>query len=122
MLNNWSGSAGRRRLYRRHFVPLAPYLTICAAVCVLMLAVSATAQKKLPQKPVDLNSASAEDLQKLPNIGPVTAAAIIRFREKSGPFRRVEDLLVIRNMSQAKLDEIRPYVTVVPMPAKKSGG
>jgi len=55
----------------------------------------------------------------LPGIGPTTAKAIVRFREKSGPFRRVEDLLAIRGITKRKLEKLRPYLTVVPpQPAK----
>lgn len=71
------------------------------------------AQKKNPPaNPVNLNSASAEQLQQVPGIGPATAKAIINFREKSGPFRRVEDLLAIRGISKQALERMRPYLTV----------
>jgi competence protein ComEA len=78
----------------------------------------ANAQKKLPTQPVDLNTATFEQLQQLPGIGPSTAKAIVQFREKSGPFQRVEDLLAIHGISKARLEKLRPYVTVGP-PAKK---
>ncbi|MGA7852741.1 MAG: helix-hairpin-helix domain-containing protein [Candidatus Acidiferrales bacterium] len=81
----------------------------------------ALAQKKSPPaKPLDLNSASVEQLQLVPGIGPKTAAAIVDFRRKSGPFRRVEDLLAIKGISNRKLEEMRPYVTFVPPRAAKS--
>ncbi|MGA9889281.1 MAG: helix-hairpin-helix domain-containing protein [Candidatus Acidiferrales bacterium] len=67
-----------------------------------------------------MNSASVEQLQLVPGIGPKTAAAIADFRTKSGPFRRVEDLLAIKGISKRKLEELRPYVTVVPPPAARS--
>jgi comEA protein len=69
-------------------------------------------KKNPPARPVDLNSASVEQLQQVPGIGPATAKSIINFREKSGPFRRVEDLLAIRGISKQALERIRPYVTV----------
>jgi competence ComEA-like helix-hairpin-helix protein len=74
----------------------------------------AEAAKRPPAKPLDLNSATAEQLQELPGIGPTTAAAIVAFREKSGPFRRVEDLLAIHGISKKKLEAIRPYVFIAP--------
>lgn len=85
---------------------LAPLLVLIAA------AAAAQAQKKGPAKPVDLNTASVDELQEVPGIGPTTAKAIVRFREKSGPFERVEDLLVIRGVSKARLEKMRPYLTV----------
>jgi competence ComEA-like helix-hairpin-helix protein len=77
------------------------------------------AQKKPPAEPIDLNSASLEQLEQLPGIGPSTAKAIVQFREKSGPFERVEDLLVIHGISKKRLEKLRPYVGVHPI-AKKS--
>jgi competence protein ComEA len=55
----------------------------------------------------------------LPGIGPTIAKAIVRFRAKSGPFRRVEDLLAVRGISEDKLKKLRPYITVSP-PAGKA--
>jgi competence ComEA-like helix-hairpin-helix protein len=79
-------------------------------------AATVSAQKKTPPAaPVDLNAANAKELEQIPGIGPVTAKSIIDFRQKSGSFKRVEDLLVIRGISERKLKMIRPYVTVVPV-------
>jgi len=84
-------------------------------VWVLVLASLASivqAGKNPPAKPIELNSASAKELQELPGVGPVTAKRIIDLREKSGRFKRVEDLLAVRGISQKKLDAMRPYITV----------
>ena len=70
------------------------------------------AKKHPPASPIDLNAASVEELQQLPGVGPATAQAIVNFREKSGRFKRVEDLLAVHGISQTKFDSIRPYVTV----------
>jgi competence protein ComEA len=76
-------------------------------------------QKRPPAKPIDLNTATIEQLQQLPGVGPSTAKAIVKFREKSGPFRRVEDLLAIRGITKLRLEKIRPYVTISPPPPAK---
>jgi competence ComEA-like helix-hairpin-helix protein len=94
-----------------------PFRIVYAALCVLFfLAVAAFAQKQLPAKPIDLNAANAKELQQLPGVGPVTAQRIIEMREKSGRFRRVEDLLAVRGISRKKLDALKPFVTVSPPP------
>ena len=80
---------------------------------------SALAQKKPPPAPLDLNTATVEQLTQLPGVGPVIAKAILDFRTKSGPSRRVEDLLAIRGITDRRLKELRPYVTVQPV---KSAG
>lgn len=93
-----------------------------ASVCVVLLlaggGLEAQKQKKHPPASlIELNSASAEQLEQLPGIGPSTAQAIVKFREKSGPFQRPEDLLAIHGMSKARFEKLRPYVTVKAAPA-----
>jgi len=68
--------------------------------------------RKHPDHPIDLNTASATELEQLPGVGPSTAAQIIRFREQSGPFRRPEDLLAIPRITRRTLDRLRPYIVV----------
>src|ERR1700746_3764127 len=86
---------------------------ILSSVLSLILLCSALgAQKQPPSKPVDLNAATIKELQELPGVGQVTAQRIIDMRQKSGHFRRVEDLLAVRGISQKKLDAMRPFVTV----------
>lgn len=80
--------------------------------CGTAFAVLAECKKTPPAAPVNLNTASAEQIEQLPGIGPGTAKAIIAFREKSGPFTRIEDLLAIRGITERKLKQLRPYVTV----------
>ena len=65
-----------------------------------------------PVTPVDLNSATADQLDALPGVGPATAQAIIGHREQSGAFRSVEDLLDVRGIGEAKLESLRDLVTV----------
>jgi competence ComEA-like helix-hairpin-helix protein len=94
--------------------------TIVALAILLLAATVIFAQKKEPPTtPVDLNVANIKELEQLPGVGATTAKAIIDFRTKSGRFHRVEDLLVIRGISEAKLKKMRPYITVGPPPAAK---
>ncbi len=86
---------------------------LSAVIFGLALAAGAVPQKKHPPaKPLDLNAATAEQLSQVPGIGPSIAKEIVAFREKSGPFRRVEDLLALRRITRRTLEKIRPYVTV----------
>jgi competence protein ComEA len=62
--------------------------------------------------PVDINSATAEQLDALPGIGPATAAAIIADRQANGPFRSVDDLGRVRGIGDAKLAQLRGLVKV----------
>lgn len=62
--------------------------------------------------PLDLNDATADQLDGLPGVGPATAAAIVAHRETNGPFVSVEALLDVRGIGPAKLDAIRTLITV----------
>jgi len=61
---------------------------------------------------VDLNTATIEQLDALPGIGPATARAIIERRRQVGRFRSVEDLLTVKGIGSAKLDALRDSVVV----------
>ena len=62
--------------------------------------------------PIDLNAATAEELDTLPGVGPATAAAILEHRSTHGPFTSVEDLLDVPGIGEAKLEQLRDLVTV----------
>jgi competence ComEA-like helix-hairpin-helix protein len=96
----------------------------CAASLLLIvlsifavLTLSAAAKKQPPSRPININAATIKELQELPGVGLVTAKAIVQFRQKSGPFHRIEDLLAVRGISEGKLSHMRPYVTVSNTPA-----
>ena len=79
--------------------------------------IAVAAQKKQPPThALDVNVANVKELEQVPGIGPKTAQAIVDFRQKSGRYRRIEDLLAIKGISQGKLDEMRAYSKVTPPP------
>jgi competence protein ComEA len=61
---------------------------------------------------IDINRASAAELEELPGVGPATAEAIIAHREQNGPFASVDDLLDVRGIGEAKLEQLRDRATV----------
>ena len=61
--------------------------------------------------PINVNTATADDLLRLPGVGPVTAQAIVSARA-SAPFRTVDDLDRARGIGPKTLDKLRPFVTV----------
>ena len=52
---------------------------------------------------MDLNSASAAELEELPGVGPVLAARIVAYRDESGPFRSVDQLIEVPGIGPAVL-------------------
>ena len=60
---------------------------------------------------ININTATAADLEKLPGIGRGTAEAIVEFRTNNGPFRRIEHLMLIRGVSEKRFLAIRPLLT-----------
>jgi len=65
-----------------------------------------------PAGPVDLNTATAEQLEALPGIGPATSKAILAYRSTHGRFRSVTELLDVPGIGPAKLEALRPLVRV----------
>jgi competence protein ComEA len=61
---------------------------------------------------VDLNRATAEELERLPSIGPCRARAILELRARLGRFQRVEQLLQVKGIGRATFRKLRPLVTI----------
>lgn len=61
---------------------------------------------------VDINEASAQELQVLPGIGPALAQRIIADRNQFGRYRRVEDLARVRGIGRETVEKLRPFVVI----------
>lgn len=61
---------------------------------------------------INLNSATSDQLDTLPGVGPSTAKAIISYRNRKGPFTKVDDLLNVPGIGPAKVGALRDQVTV----------
>jgi comEA protein len=71
-----------------------------------------SANKKPPESPVNLNTATSEQLQQVPGIGPVTADKILQMRKSYGAFKSVDDLRAVRGIGPKRLEKMRKYLTV----------
>jgi competence protein ComEA len=77
------------------------------------LAASAVPSAGAPGGPlVNLNTASEAELEALPEVGPVTAQAILAWRTQHGGFSSVDELLEVDGIGDATLGQLAPYVTV----------
>ncbi len=92
----------------------SPVLRVLLCLCLtfFLSAAASAGKKKPPAKPVNINTANAEELQQVPGIGPATAQKILQMRKSYGAFKSVDDLLAIRGLGQKRLDKMRKYLTV----------
>src|SRR5712691_7310906 len=81
-------------------------------VLCLLFGTGAFAKKKPPPQPVNINTATSEELQQVPGIGPATAQKILQMRKSYGPFKSVDDLLAIRGLGPKRLEKMRKYLTI----------
>lgn len=79
---------------------------------VVVLAVALAAAAAGPAGTVNVNTATVEQLQLLPRVGPSIAERIVEFREANGPFASVEELVAVRGIGERSLDRMRPYLAV----------
>ena len=68
--------------------------------------------KPRPVATININTASAKELDALPGIGAKTAALIVEYRQKNGPFKKIEELMNVRGVGEKSFLKLRPKLTV----------
>src|SRR5688572_3108327 len=106
------------------FVPLTLLLFVSLSATSCAKRSRATAPNTPPTSPashtlaspatqkINLNTASAKELEVLPGIGKGLAERIVEHREKYGPFRRAEHVMMVRGISETRFHALRHLVTV----------
>jgi competence protein ComEA len=61
---------------------------------------------------ININTATAEELDKLPGVGPTTARRIIEYRQANGPFQKIEDITKVSGIGPALYNDIKNLITV----------
>jgi comEA protein len=76
--------------------------------------ISGTKKRKteLSSKPININTATAQELAQLPGIGPSTAQKIVEYRQQIGKFTSIEQLLDVPRVGTLTLQRITPYITL----------
>jgi competence protein ComEA len=99
---------------------------ITVMLLVLGLAAGAAAAQSARPAPVpqaaavvNLNTANLAQLETLPGVGKATAERIIEYREKSGGFKKVEDLMNVRGIGEKSFLKIKPLITVATPKAER---
>jgi competence protein ComEA len=70
------------------------------------------AKTTAPAVTVNINTASAAALEELPGIGAKTAARILDYRQKNGPFKKVEELMNVNGIGEKNFLKLKPQLTV----------
>jgi competence protein ComEA len=71
--------------------------------------------------PININTATAAQLEGLPGIGARTAQAIVDHRQKSGGFKKIEELMNVKGIGEKSFLKLKPMVTVSADKAEKAG-
>lgn len=82
-----------------------------AALALLLIVASTTVLSAAPGV-VNVNSATADQLEMLPRIGPAVAERIVEFRQTNGEFKALEELMLVRGIGEKTFDLIKPYLTL----------
>lgn len=86
-------------------------LALVGALVLLVAAAAIAAEGDRSAGPVvNINTATGDQLQLLPRIGPALAERIISFREVNGPFERPDELIAVKGIGEQLLDRLRPYL------------
>jgi competence protein ComEA len=65
-----------------------------------------------PTVMVNINTATAAEFEQLPGIGAKTAARIVDYRQKKGPFKKIEELMNVQGIGEKSFLKLRPQLTV----------
>lgn len=75
-------------------------------------AVAQDAAPATPAQVVNVNTATAAQFEALPGIGPSMARRIVAYREKNGPFKKLEDLMNVQGIGEKSFLKLRPHLTL----------
>ncbi len=104
--------AARLRDGQRLIVPAVPTAWAGGLTAPGASPVPSQAPQAAPSSRININTATIEELDTLPGIGQAKAQAIVEYRTTHGPFRTVDELVLVDGISSAMLDRLRPLITV----------
>ena len=88
-------------------VSLVTLIAVYASPVAAQTKARSAAAKPVSTGVVNINTASAAELEALPGVGPKTAARIIEYRQKNGPFKKVEEIMNVRGLGEKNFLKLR---------------
>ena len=85
---------------------------VLAILAIALTGVAAETQGSDSNGVVNVNTATAEQLQLLPRVGPALSQRIIEFREANGPFESTDEMVAVRGIGERSLESLKPYLAV----------
>jgi competence ComEA-like helix-hairpin-helix protein len=91
---------------KRTKTSIAPLLILLS----LLASLPATAAET--KKVVNINSADTSELALLPRVGPSVAERIVDYRKENGPFKKIEDLMLVQGIGEKTFQLLKPYLAI----------
>jgi competence protein ComEA len=100
-------------------------LTALLVLTTSAASIAAPAQQTAAQKPasptttlvaapINVNTATSAELEKLPGVGPAMALRIVEYRQKNNGFKKLEDLMQVKGIGEKTFLKLKPLVTITP--------
>ena len=85
---------------------------VVLAFALMSVLVVPSLAENTPAKKIDINSASVQELQKLPQIGAAVAQRIVDYRAKHGKFAKIEEIMKVKGIGEKTFLKLKPLITV----------
>lgn len=95
-----------------HTIRPALAIVLCAGLIFAPITLLAQTGSAPAGEKVNLNTATLEQLQTLPGVGPATAKSIVEYRNKVGKFTKIEDILNVKGIGEKKFQRMKERLTV----------
>ena len=93
-------------------VALTTALTLAIPAGASVIQENSPGAKAAPAQVVNINTAPADQLERLPGVGPTTAARIVEYRQKNGGFKKIEELMNVRGIGEKAFLKMKNQLAV----------